>query len=888
MSESTITRRGTDALAEIAAWCGELPGWQQDALRQIVEGCELTADDISELVALCKHAHGLEVEDVRDLRPLKPEDLPKGTTTGKAVTLCSIAKPENVNALDQTQELKFAPTGLTVVFGYNGSGKSGYGRILRRACRARSTGAPILPNVLGAGGSKSTPATAVITYALDGKEQKPEQWVDGQRPVEALGSVSFFDTQCAAVHVRDKHNIAFTPVGLDLLPKLGTVCKDVQKRLDDERKRLEAIRPKFLQSPLATGTTAVGKLLKSLSTKTDLAALDNLASLNDAERQRLKDLPGLLANDPAKQAQELRNRSRRIGVLAATLRQGLALLSDEALSKLRGLAGEFHRKAKAAEAAAKVNFSGDPLTGVGDDVWRELWNAARRYSAVTYPDREFPVIGGDDAVCVLCQQPLADSAKDRLQRFETFVSDDTATQAATAKRMLDSAIMEIGALPLRDQATSEQLQDVGVADPALYKRTRLALAALLRRWRTVQRARSSSNWEMAGLVVVAGVDDVCSQLDTAARAQSTAADEIERTAKDDERKKLEAELAELKAREWLATVLGDVKEHLTRLAELQKLKDCIDDTKTNKVTAKSKALAKEYATDQLRDAFASEIKRMQQGVRRLNVELAAAAGEFGSSYYKIQLIGAHDAAVESIVSEGEHQCIALAAFLAELATQQGRSAIVFDDPVNSLDHQWRSCFAQRLVEEARDRQVIVFTHDIVFLHDLMSGADDAGVPISLCRVQSNRDHCGFVADGLPWVAQKTVQRIDQLEKDARATQADYDAGHDDKYEAGICGVYDGLRATVERAVEEWVFRGVVVRHRDYINLKYLRLVTAVTVEHCERLQKLFQRCCDITQAHDRSGLRSFGVPRPDEALADLAELRAIVEELKTFQKAIPA
>ena len=67
----------------------------------------------------------------------------------------------------------------------------------------------------------------------------------------------------------------------------------------------------------------------------------------------------------------------------------------------------------------------------------------------------------------------------------------------------------------------------------------------------------------------------------------------------------------------------------------------------------------------------------------------------------------------------------------------------------------------------------------------------------------------------------------------------------------------------------------------------LRLVTVVTATHCERLQKLFQRCCDITQAHDRSALRSFGVPRPDEALSDLAELRAVVEELKGLQKAMP-
>jgi hypothetical protein len=874
----------TNALAEVFDWCAELPGWQQDALRRIVENRDLTAEDIGELAILCKHAHGLEVEGKPELRPLKREHVPKGSATGKAITLCSIAEPESVNALDHTQELKFAVNGLTVVFGYNGSGKSGYGRILRRACRARSMGPSILPNVLS--GVASTAASAVITYALDGVEQKPEQWIDGQRPVEALGSISFFDTECAAVHVRQKHDIAFTPIGLDLLPKLGTACKDVQKRLDNERKKLEAIRPPLLQSPQATGSTAVGRFLMSLTDKTDVAALDTLATLNEAERQRLKDLPGLLANEPTKQAQELRNRSRRLGALGAMLRKALGALSDEALSILLGLAAEFQKKAKAAEAAAKLRFSDDPLANVGEDIWRELWEAARRYSIVVYPDRQFPVVTGNDAVCVLCHQPLGDAAKDRLQRFERFVSDDTAAQSAAAKQALDLATGLIHELPLRDQVTHDQLDDVAVANAALHKEVRMALAALLRRSRAVQAAKSSDNWQLAGLPTLAGIEDVCLRLEATATSQAAAAAEIERIANDGERKKLEVELSELKAREWLATVLGDVKEHLTRLAEIEKLNVCIDETKTNKVTAKSKVLAKEYATDQLRDAFASEIKRMQQGVRRLNVELAAAAGEFGSSYYRIQLIGAHDTAVEAIVSEGEHQCIALAGFLAELATEQCRSAIVFDDPVNSLDHLWRGCFARRLVEEAQDRQVIVFTHDIVFLHDLMSGADDLGVPISLCRVQSNRDHCGLVVDGLPWVAKKTVQRIDQLEKDARATQHHYDAGNEEQYEAEICSVYDGLRATVERAVEEWVFRGVVVRHRDYINLKDLRLVTVVAVTHCERLQKLFQRCCDVTQAHDRSSLRSFGVPRPDEAIGDLAELRAIVDDLKSLQKAI--
>src|SRR5688572_23136297 len=94
------TRGSTSVLAEIVAWCGGLPGWQQDALRRIVENCDLRTDDIEELTALCKDAHGLEVKELPELRPLKQEHVPKGLPSGQAVTLCSIAEPENVNALD--------------------------------------------------------------------------------------------------------------------------------------------------------------------------------------------------------------------------------------------------------------------------------------------------------------------------------------------------------------------------------------------------------------------------------------------------------------------------------------------------------------------------------------------------------------------------------------------------------------------------------------------------------------------------------------------------------------------------------------------------------------------------------------------------------------------
>src|SRR3546814_17098979 len=84
-----------------------------------------------------------------------------------------------------------------------------------------------------------------------------------------------------------------------------------------------------------------------------------------------------------------------------------------------------------------------------------------------------------------------------------------------------------------------------------------------------------------------------------------------------------------------------------------------------------------------------------------------------------------------VLSEGEQSCVALAAFLTELATAQHKSALVFDDPVTSLDHRWREKVADRLVEESATRQIIVFTHDMVFVNDLHDKAVREAVPMKL-------------------------------------------------------------------------------------------------------------------------------------------------------------
>lgn len=101
-----------------------------------------------------------------------------------------------------------------------------------------------------------------------------------------------------------------------------------------------------------------------------------------------------------------------------------------------------------------------------------------------------------------------------------------------------------------------------------------------------------------------------------------------------------------------------------------------------------------------------------------------AGGERGALYHKLVLTRAPGIELPKIVSEGEARCLSIAAFFAELSTADDLSTILFDDPVSSLDHKWRRNVASRLVEEAKRRQVVVFTHDVVFLLALQRFADE--------------------------------------------------------------------------------------------------------------------------------------------------------------------
>src|SRR4030088_1786938 len=156
-------------LQEILAWSHDRPAWQRDALRRLVLNGELLDDDIGSLTDICKSAYGLAEQQA--VAPLTSDDVPAEAAGNAPVSLLSIFHNRGVNALAEDQTLRFGPN-LTVVYGDNAAGKSGYIRILKSACRARGQ-----EQILGNVTSGTTPLSPVVSIKYGvGAEEKPREW----------------------------------------------------------------------------------------------------------------------------------------------------------------------------------------------------------------------------------------------------------------------------------------------------------------------------------------------------------------------------------------------------------------------------------------------------------------------------------------------------------------------------------------------------------------------------------------------------------------------------------------------------------------------------------------------------------------------------------------
>jgi ATPase subunit of ABC transporter with duplicated ATPase domains len=344
-----------------------------------------------------------------------------------------------------------------------------------------------------------------------------------------------------------------------------------------------------------------------------------------------------------------------------------------------------------------------------------------------------------------------------------------------------------------------------------------------------------------------------------------------------ERQTMTDELAELESCHSLSPHRQLVAAEVARLRAVKEIDAALEDCKTYSITHQAGIAEKAVITDLLRANFQGNLSRL--GFAESPVEVELATGERGKRPYKMQLSSRPTVPPAEVLSEGERTCVALAGFLAELETTENRSAIVLDDPVSSLDHNFRQRVGERLVRESKVRQVIILTHDLVFLYFLRKAARDLGfVPNELSLIRGYKRDYGRAVDGPPWPAMSVNQRVGALRRELADADKSLRKEGWEAYEKKASEVYKKLRKTWERAVEEVLLNQIVVRFGDEIQTQRLKKVADITDDDVEMVTNEMSRCS--TFEHDASAATHARIPEPDTVAKDIDSLEAWVKELR--------
>ncbi len=848
-------------------WLAERHRWLQTAAHRLIESKAPPSElELAELSKLCigevcgtgDHAFATVIPGSMVQAAARPP-----------LQITGLSEVRGVNKIKDRAALSFGTSNLTVVYGANGSGKTGFSRVLKQACgsKAKET---IHPNVF----DEASPACeAKISVTVDNKAFELD-WTLVGGPLPALRNVHVFDTKTASNYVVSQNEAQYEPSRMRFVSALIKICGKVAEQLAAQKGQLVKKMPLF---PVAYALTVSAKFFHSLRSATSQLAIDKACEYSDEhDKERVATEGALAQKDIVGRLTAIGKEQVALTQVRTTLSALQVALSDEKLNALITARTDAAAKRKAASEVAEKVFANASLQGVGQEIWMALWEQARSFAqAHAYPGHQFPNVDAG-ARCVLCQQILDSEGKTRVSHFEAFVIDGLEAAAKASEKTYGALLKKMPVVPEIEgwmlQAGVLKLEEdaAGTVFATLNARSAVALTA--------------SKLEDIPVVDWSVIDGAHSIVATAQASEVKALNELQG---DGKRKQLEARVVELLAMQWLSQNKASIIEEVERLKEVGMLDKAVALTTTTALTRKHTDLAKDDLHKGYQDRFSAELNFL--GGKKLPVKPESKQAGKGKITFGLTLQGVERTlAAELVLSEGETRIVALAAFLADISGMEHRSPFIFDDPISSLDQDFEEKVVKRLIELAKTRQVIVFTHRLSLLALIESEVkklkEDAGlaklapaVELQIQSVCSFGKNAGVVQDiNIRDLKPKTA--INRMSKEQLPQLRKlHDAGEVAAYDERANGLCSDLRILVERCVESVLLNEVLIRFRRSLQTQgRIGALAKITVDDCALIDDLMTRYSvfEHSQSDELPAIR----PDIDDIEADVAKLVVWIDD----------
>ena len=850
---------------EFETWMADRHRWLQTAAADLLETRRFpSADEIEWLVRLCKQ----EVLGTAELpyRSISPGSYEHAASKPpfrieKLVNIQGVAAIKNGTALD------FTAANLTVIYGPNGSGKTGFSRLIKQICGAK-TREEIHPNIFE---STNPPCSAELEITTAGAAQKIS-WSISNGPCAPMRYVHVFDSKTALTYAFGKTEASYEPSRMRFVSSLIKICDMVSAALAAER---DSKVSRYPQIPSHLAQTATGIWASKLSATLRDKNIEEKSAFTEEHRQERATLEAVLNQKdiPSRLAAIARERIAisHLQTMLQTIKSECTAVQLNAIKAARVDAAE---KRLAATKDAERLFSKSNIEGIGTPSWRLFWEHARTFSTeAAFPYKAFPYTDAD-AHCLLCHQSLSLEAAERLHHFESYIRSHLEAEADKAEKHLAAML---GKLPVMPPLENWALQTTALNVPEE--------AAKL--FAHIQACRDFAEAVTADAVLPDGdwgpCEASCREKITLLSTEETSLKAIQT---DEKRKESIARVAELQAAEWVAQNKQAIIAEVTRLKTVNSLNKAMSLTSTVTLTKKNNELAESELSAGYQNRFHDELTKL--GGSRLNVIPLCKKEGKGKTTFGISLKDTKiPAKAESILSEGETRIVALAAFIADITGGNQATPFVFDDPISSLDQDFEERVIKRLVELSTTRQVIIFTHRLSLVAQLeaefkgiTNDAEKLKQPVSsTIRIETLRRMNkvtgivvpGRLRDQRPEKALNMI--LNELLPQAKRLASSFDPD----YERNALSLCSDFRIIVERTVELVLLNEVVMRFRRSLTTQNRIIALAkIRTKDCKFFDDLMTRYSVFE--HSQSDELSAPVPDLSEIEADVSSLALWIRE----------
>jgi energy-coupling factor transporter ATP-binding protein EcfA2 len=773
---------------------------------------------------------------------------------------------EGVNALIENQLIDFSPN-LTIIYGANGSGKSGYVRLLKKVFYSK-TPEDIVQNIHLASGHK--PVSANFTFQSVGSDI-PLNYPANSGNLE-FEQFAVFDDGSVKQHLDHKNEFEFRPAGLSFFAEFTEAIKRVEIKLNSE---IASKRTPNDFDVWFDGESEIKTLVQGLNAQTNIAELNKHTPFSEkdktdkAEIEKKHDELALASKNKEKEILRLEGIKKNISDNKKTIEAINTYFAADYLISIQTSITDCIEKEATSKAEGIENFKTDKIQNIGTVEWKNFIVAAERFAKQQKEDEAIYPESNDN--CLLCHQPLSKDAENLIQNYWTFIKSVAEQNAAQAQNNLNEIKTGFEKLPF-DLFPADNILTAWLNEN--YPKVLASLKENLSAQKTLTSniitdiTSKTANKRIEIKTSVADHDTIVSAID-----------ESIRVLREDEKS---AELTKLLNAKTYLIHKEKFNIHFAKLIAyihnqlwISKANAISWMSQKRNITEWEKYLSGKYFNQKYIDTFNQECLYLNGN---FGIEVSY-TGSAGTSFRQLTLKGRNPAV---ILSEGEQKVIALADFISEMQLSEVNRGIIFDDPVNSLDDRRKNDIAIRLVKESTRKQVIVFTHDLIFVSNLITFSEDNKIPF-LCHWVENRG-------GNPGqVFLKNAPSYEKEYRNAELVKKYYaDANKDDcpptQREFLVRTGFGALRTCYEVLVINGLFKDVVQRYNERVSMEALKDVYFDDALISE-LQDSFAQCCRYMEGHTHSDKYAYKKPEPVNLNEEIQRYEAIRTKIKKFKRA---